>query len=668
MSAEKASALRVREKTRPRESQLAMFTTFAVVMLVAVLVIGVVLALSYRADANRRGLAEGRAEAVLMAQTAIGPLLDGRPLSQGLSSAEQSSMHHLVSTAIRSHHVLRLRIRDLSGTIVFSNDGSGLHQSANSGNRDELQRAASGLIVARLTRLNADNAHGPFGPAVVEVYLPLRAGSLDHQVGILEAYLPYTPIRLDVNAGLHSLYQNLAVGLGALYLILFAISYVVGRKLRRQVKISAYLAEHDVLTDLPNRMLFHRRAKAALQRDQLNGRKTTIAIIDLDRFKEINDTLGHYNGDLLLSALSQVITTFLNDPNALARMGGDEFGILLSNVDEPEIVLRELREAIEHEITIAGLPLTVEASIGYATAPDHGSDVDDLLQLADVAMYVAKAHHRGVVCYDASQNHYDASNLALMAELRQAIDSDQLVLHYQPKTRIDDGRIVAVEALVRWQHPTQGLLYPDRFIPLAEQTDLIDRLTEWVIRNALGDLRRFGPDADELTLAVNISARNLGRTGFAERVVTALTDAGVAPIRLIVEVTETALMTDPIRAAFVLQDLDGAGVRVSIDDFGVGQTSLGYLSALPIYELKIDRSFITDMMHNRSHAAIVQSIVELGHNLGFLVVGEGVETDDVLTNLAATGCDVAQGYLFARPMPKERLTTWLSDHKMVRTG
>ncbi len=643
-----------------------MFTTFAVVMLVAVLIIGLVLALSYRSEIDRRGLAEGRTEAVLLSQTAIGPLLNGRALSQGLDPAEQASMHRLVSNAIRSDHVLRLRLRDLAGMVVFSNDGSGLNQPATNDNRDELQRAASGEVVARLTRLNADNAHGPFGPAVVEVYLPVTAGATPHQVGILEVYLPYDAIQAEVSAGLHTLYRNLALSLGALYVILFAISYLVGTKLRRQVKFSNYLAEHDGLTGLPNRTLFHRRAAAALERDQRVAHSTTIALIDLDRFKEINDTLGHFNGDLLLVELSRVIASCLDDPSTLARMGGDEFGVVLSDVDEPEIVLRELRARIEQEIVVAGLALTVEASIGFATSPDEGSDVDDLLQLADVAMYVAKAKHLGVVRYDATQNHYDARNLVLMAELRQAIDRDELVLHYQPKTRIEDGRVVAVEALVRWQHPSHGLLYPDRFIPLAEQTDLIDRLTQWVVQHALEDLSRFGPDTEELTVAVNVSARNLGRAGFADRVVTALDVAGVPAQRLIVEVTETALMTDPIRAAFALQDLHRAGVRVSIDDFGVGQTSLGYLSALPIYELKIDRSFITDMMDDRSHAAIVRTIIELGHNLGFLVVGEGVETDDVLTSLKSAGCDVVQGFLFARPMPLDHLTTWLSDHKLVR--
>ena len=647
--------------TTSRDSPIRLFMSFVVVMLVAVLLLGLVLARSDQSEANRRGLAQGRSEAVIMAQTAIGPLLDGRSLRQGLSAAENADMKRLVHVAFSSHHVLRLRLRDLSGAIVFSNDGTGLHQAANSDNRDEIRSAASGVVVARVTRLNADNAHGPLGPPSVEVYLPLVAGTSDHRVGILEIYLPYAPISHDVNAGLVSLYWNLALGLGALYVLLFIISYIVSGRLRRQVKINAHLAEHDALTDLPNRMLFHRHVERALERDARRGATTMIAIVDLDRFKEINDTLGHHNGDRLLRKLSENMKAFLKKPTALARLGGDEFGVLLSGVEKPENVLRQLRSAIEGEIVIGDLPLSLEASIGFALSPDHARDADELLQLADVAMYSAKTTHAGVVRYDPSQNHYEAGNLTLIAELRQAIDSGQLLLHYQPKYRLNSGHVDAVEALVRWQHPTRGLLQPDTFIPLAEQTDLIDKLTEWVVQRALEDLNRFASDDRLLAVAVNVSARNLGRSGFAARVFTLLDQAGVAPDRLFVEITETVLMTDAVRAASVLRELDDGGVRISIDDFGTGQTSLGYLATLPIHELKIDRSFITDMRAVTSHAAIVHSIIELGRNLGFVVVGEGVETQDVLDDLASSGWDGAQGYFIARPMPASNVAAWLAQ-------
>lgn len=648
-------------------STVRLFVVFAVITLIPVILLGVVLAASYRSEANRRGIGEGRSEAALMAETAIQPLLNGAPLSGGLTSSEAAAMHRLVTASIGARDVLRLRLRDLEGRVVFSDDNSGMHQRP----EGEAMEAARGADIARITRLNADAVDsGRVGPVSVEVYLPLQAGTPPHRVGVLEVYLPYAPISADVRAGLTILYRNLAIGLASLYLVLFGIAVVVGRRLRRHARINAHLAEYDALTHLPNRSLFHRRVAAALQLGAERGQSTTVAIIDLDRFKEVNDTLGHYNGDRLLTALSDRMASHLRGLDALARLGGDEFGILLANVAEPEAILGRLREVIEHEVNIGGLPVAVEASIGYVVAPEHGDDVDELLQRADVAMYVAKGNHVGVVRYDPSQNHYDAANLSLVSELRQAIDSDQLVLHYQPKVRVDTGRIASFEALVRWEHPTQGLLYPDRFIPLAEQTGLIDRLTEWVVGQALADLRSYTNRADGLTVAVNISARNLGHADFADKIVGALERAQVAPDRLYVEVTETALMTDPEGAASVLETLNRVGVRVSIDDFGTGQTSLSYLSTLPIHELKIDRSFIADMTENASHAAIVRSIVELGHNLGFQIVGEGVETAGILSSLAATGCELVQGYLFARPMPLARLKGWIAtyDPQAVRSG
>ena len=656
----------MRQKADGRaDSTARWFVAFAVITLIPVLLLGLVLAANYRSQADRRGLAEGRSEALLMAQTAIEPLLNGQPLSEGLTTTESAQMRQLVATAVQTGDVRRLRLRDLEGRVVFSDDGSGFRQRP----EDEALDAAHGSMVARLTRLNSDSVDtGRRGPESVEVYLPLHAGSPPHRVGVLEVYLPYAPISADVDAGLAILYRNLAIGLGVLYLILFGISAFVGRRLRKEALANAYLAEHDSLTNLPNRTLFHRRVAAALERASMTGGSTTVAIIDLDRFKEVNDTLGHQNGDRLLTALSDRLAAHLRGMDALARLGGDEFGILLTNVAEPREILIRLREVIEHEVNISGLPLTVEASIGYVVAPDHGNQVDQLLQLADVAMYVAKRQHAGVVGYDPTQNHYDSANLSLVADLRQAIDTDQLTLHYQPKVRITDQRITAVEALLRWKHPTLGMLPPDRFIPLAEQTGLIDKLTTWVVARALADIRTLDGRHEHLTMAVNVSARNLGHADFAHQIEDALTAAGVDSNRLYLEVTETALMTDPAAAAEVLGHLDRLGVRISIDDFGTGQTSLGYLSTLPIDELKVDRSFIADMDGNHANAAIVRSIVELGHNLGFQVVGEGVESAEILACLAETGCDLVQGYLYARPMPVTQLVEWIERRDSAQAG
>ena len=640
-----------------RRSTLRMVGTYAAISLVPVLLLGLVLGWSYRAEARQRGVAEGSSEALLVARTAVQPRLNGRPLSQGLTPDEKASMQALVRTAVREHNILRLRLRDLAGNLVYADSGS----SRDSEPEHDALEAAHGEVVADLTRLNSDPGDiGKVGPESVEVYLPLNAGEPARRVGVLEIYLPYAPINADVTAGLHSLYRDLVLGLAGLYVALFVISFSVSRRLRQQLRVNTYLAEHDALTDLPNRTLFLRRAGEAVAAAQRGGSPMAIAIVDLDRFKEVNDSLGHHNGDHLLTELAHRLAGYMRPKDTVARLGGDEFGIILRDVADPAEVLWRIRAVIEFEVSVSGLPLSVDSSIGYVVAPADGTDVDELLQGADVAMYVAKEQHTGVVRYRPDQNHYDAANLALIGELRQAIEMDQLVLHYQPKASLATGEIDALEALVRWRHPALGLLYPDRFVPLVEQTDLIDKLTEWVVQRALRDLGALGPAAAHLTVAVNVSARNLGRPGFAELVMQELDASGIGADRLVVEITETALLTDPEAAAAVLRQLDALGVEVSIDDFGSGHTSLGYLSELPVHELKIDRSFICDMLVNPAHGAIVRSIVDLGHNLDLRVVGEGVETQETWDILRESGCDSAQGYLLARPMAVEQLGQWLA--------
>jgi diguanylate cyclase len=646
---------------------MRLFALYAAITLVPVLVLGIVLASSFRHEADRRGLAEGRSEAQLVAQTAVEPLLTGHPLSDGVNATERIGLKRLVERAVGEGDVLRLRVRDLAGEVVFSDDGSGLASRPDDGEKgdrddddDDALDAAGGQVVAHLTHLNSDsNDTGRLGPKSVEVYLPLKAGEPSRRVGVLEIYLPYAPISRDVTAGLHGLYVDLAVGLALLYLALFAITASVSRGLRREASFNAFLAEHDTLTELPNRTLFLRRATTAVSAAARSREPVAIGIVDLDRFKDVNDTLGHHNGDRLLTELARRLAAHMRPGDTVARLGGDEFGLVVRNVADADSALERLREVIDREVELSGLPLSVQASVGYAIAPEDGTDVDELLQRADVAMYVAKAQHAGVTRYDAAHDHYDAASLSRVSQLRRAIDEGQLVLHYQPQSTLVDKSVRAVEALVRWQHPTDGLLYPGSFLPLAEQTDVIDKLTRWVLRTALAEIRELDVAGQDLCVAVNVSARSIGRKSFADEVMLTLDELEMPPGRLIIEVTETALLADPERAAAVLARLADAGVKISLDDFGQGQTSLGYLSALPLHELKIDRSFIADMLDNAAHAAIVRSIIDLGHNLSLRVVGEGIETDQVLAQLNESGCDVAQGFLLARPMPLSDVAAWL---------
>jgi diguanylate cyclase len=646
--------------SEPR-SAVRLFAVYAAVSAVAVLVLGLTLAASYRAEAGRRGLGEGQAQAEIVATAAIQPLLDGGDLRAGLDAQTKQKLSEIVRG---SDGINRLRIRDLDGRVIFTSDGSGLGEEP----EEEALEAADGEVEAELTRLNSDaNDTGPVGEQVVEVYRPLNAGPKGTQVGVLEIYLPYEPIRADIAQGLDDLYLHLLIGLGALYVILAGLSLATTRRLRQHAQTNAYLAEYDQLTGLPNRRMFHLRIADLTESGRAFG---AVALIDLDRFKDVNDSLGHHNGDQLLIRLGQRLLEAVRPGDTVARLGGDEFGVILNRVvseDEATVALHRLRAALGQPLDIAGLPLTPEASIGFALSPDDGADPEELMQHADVAMYLAKVGHIGVVRYDPAQDDYDSDRLGLVAELRRALSSDELVLHYQPKETLSDGSVTAVEALIRWNHPRHGLLFPDAFLPVAEQTGLIDALTDWVVDAALHQLAAWAEDGIHLSVAVNVSARNLSHAGFAERVQAALALSPVPNGSLIVEITETALLTDVERATENLVRLAASGVPVSIDDFGRGQTSLGYLSRLPLHELKIDRSFVTDLLVDSAHLAIVRSVVELSHNLGLVVVAEGVEDEATLARLRELKCDVAQGYVLARPMPAPEVAGWLAARRARTT-
>ena len=641
-------------------SATRLFLVYAAVSAVPVLLLGLVLAAAYHSEADRRGLDEGRGQAAVIAATAIEPLLAGADLSRGLDAATRDRLAAVADRAVVSGAVTRLRIRDLSGHVVYSQDGSGLTATPEA----EAIAAAHGKVSATITRLNSDaNDTGPKGAQVVEVYRPLRAGPANAMVGVLEVYLPYDPIRQDIASGLDTLYRALAIGLVALYLVLAWLSLATTRRLRQHARSNAYLADHDQLTGLPNRRQFLLRVGELAAGPP--GSCGAVAVLDLDRFKEVNDSLGHDNGDALLVRLGERLTATVRPGDTVARLGGDEFGVVLARVSsegEAVAALDRLRNAVGQPVQVGGLPLAPEASVGYALLPADGATADVLLQRADIAMYVAKAGHAGVVRYDPAQDHFDADRLAVVGELRRALAEGERVLHYQPKLRLHDGTVTAVEALVRWNHPRHGLLYPDAFLPLAEQTGLIDPLTDWVVAAALRQMNAWGPAAN-LSVAVNVSARNLSQVSFADRVLAAVVESGLGAGRLVLEITETALFTDLERATSTLHRLSDAGIPISLDDFGQGQTSLGYLSRLPLHELKVDRSFVTDMTRAPTSAAIVRSLVELAHNLGFVVVAEGVEEAETLTALQEMGCDMAQGYLMARPMPAGDVPGWMAAHQ-----
>lgn len=453
-----------------------------------------------------------------------------------------------------------------------------------------------------------------------------------------------------------------AFGAGMLMLLVFGLIMVAYRRSAdRQAAEVEHQALHDLLTGLPNRALFRDRGELALAmaaRKQVCG---AVMLLDLDRFKEVNDTLGHNSGDVLLQQVAARLKATLRDSDTVARLGGDEFTVLLPEVPDSRsamVVASKVAEALQRSFIVSGVTLDLEVSIGVAVFPDHGSDIDSLVSRADVAMFVSKRDHVECTLYIPELDINTPRALSLLGELRRALDRGDLILHYQPKADLATAQVVGVEALVRWQHPTLGLIPPADFVPLAERTGLIYPLTEFVLGEALRQCRRWMDSGLQLPVAVNISARNLLDVDFP-RLVESLLDKWRVPAPMLqLEITENSLVGDPERARACLQRLAELRVSLSIDDFGTGYSSLAYLKDLPVQELKIDRSFVMDMHDHAANHVIVNSIVSLAQNLGLRVVAEGVENQEAWSELSRLGCDFAQGYLLARPMAGKDIAAW----------
>jgi diguanylate cyclase (GGDEF)-like protein len=417
-------------------------------------------------------------------------------------------------------------------------------------------------------------------------------------------------------------------------------------------------AHHDALTGLPNRLLFARRIDQALAECAGTGAGVALLLVDLDRFKEINDTFGHQCGDELLVQVGARLSDVVSGRDSVARLGGDEFGVLLpevQSVDGAVETATTLRAALTAPFPVDGVHLDVEASVGVVVSGQHGQDSVTLLQRAEIAMYVAKDQSRGMFVYDPAADQHSPAKLAVLGDLRRALDRSELVLHYQPKVSISTGDVVGVEALVRWHRPQHGLVMPQAFMPFAEHTGLIGPLTRYILNKALSQARVWCEQGRPLTVAVNLSARSLLDEHLPDQVAELLAVHHVAPELLVFEVTETAVITEPLRAQQLLKRLSALGIRISIDDFGAGYTSLGQLKTLPVSELKIDRSFVTTMTEDSRNALIVQSVIDLGHNLGLSIVAEGVEDEQTFAALTALDCDIAQGYYIARPQTAQAL-------------
>jgi diguanylate cyclase (GGDEF)-like protein/PAS domain S-box-containing protein len=437
---------------------------------------------------------------------------------------------------------------------------------------------------------------------------------------------------------------------------LSAIAHVLATAIdrRRAEEVTRHQALHDPLTGLANRALLHDRLAQALRAGRRDGQEVALLLMDLDRFKEINDALGHHVGDAVLRVIGTRLRTAIREADTVARLGGDEFAVVLPNVNGLSGAMtaaEKLRGRVARLIELTALPLHVDGSVGIALAPQHGNDPIGLLRRADVAMYQAKHLGLGVAAYSPEDEPNRPERLTFTTALRTAVDDDELLLHYQPKFDLRTGQVTAVEALVRWQHPTEGLLLPGRFVPLAEQTGLIRPLTQRVLAMAVGQAQAWREAGRPLPVAVNLSARMLHDPDLLRFVDNQLSRAQLPAHLLELEVTESAIMASPAAALTVVHELRRIGVQLAVDDFGTGYSSLSYLRRLPVQCLKIDQSFVQEIDGNEADVTIVRAVIDLGHNLGLRVIGEGIETVEACRLLEELGCDEGQGFYLGRPVP-----------------
>jgi diguanylate cyclase (GGDEF)-like protein len=492
-------------------------------------------------------------------------------------------------------------------------------------------------------------------------------------VGLIEHRL--SPLPTDIEM---TFLRRLAFGLGLVGLRIAITTHVGKAILWRERESRRALAQtqdslrhqalHDALTGLPNRILFGDRLEQCILASHRDRTSASLLLLDLDGFKEVNDTLGHAHGDTLLCEVAERLRTTLRESDTVARLGGDEFALLLPNTDGRGAMhtAGKVRRVLQQPFALDTQILELDASIGVVVTPEHGADPDALLRHADIAMYAAKRNRCGAALYSADQDQYTAERLRLVGDLREAIAAGSLDVYFQPQLDPWSGEITGVEALLRWQHPVHGFVPPDQFVHLAEQHGLIEKLTLFVLNAALAQSRRWRDRGLNLAVSVNLSPHSLRDARLVRTIGALLKRHRLPPESLVLEITENAVMANPGKALAILSTLHDAGILLSIDDFGTGYSSLGYLRRLPLHELKIDRSFVTDLCRNDDDRFIVRTVIDLGHNLGLRVVAEGVEDRETLDLVASLGCTLVQGYHIGRPMPARELESFLKSRQPER--
>ena len=577
-----------------------------------------------------------------------------------ISIERRSELDRFFDARVLDDMTLASAIAAPDGRIVFSTDRRDGGAVVASG--EMLGSALAGTVASELVTTDVEGSP----TKVLRAYAPFELA--DGSSGVLLVDKDYGPIAAAARQAAITVAAVLELVLLSLWFCLFPIMRRVTRRMNRQLDTIAHQALHDDLTGLANRTQFGKRLDEALATDE--NRMLAVLFIDLERFKEVNDALGHDCGNELLTVVASRLGEVVAPTELVARLGGDEFGVISEQADEDSAfaLAERLRTAIALPCEIAGLSLEVQGSIGIALAPDHGETRGELLRRADIAMYAAKRLGAPQL-FSPGLDDESPLRLAMTGELRRAIEVGELVVQYQPQVDLREGVVRGAEALVRWRHPTRGFLGPEDFLAAAEQSGLMRNLTRRVLEESLRQLKAWRSTGVELDLAVNVSARDLADARFPDELARAIDDHGIDPMWLELEVTESVLLSDRVRTSSMLGRLVDQGVRIAIDDFGVGYSSLGQLKNLRANVLKIDRSFVTSMEVDRRDEAIVSSTIELAHRLGLQVVAEGIETPAHLARLRAAGCDFGQGHLLGRPLPGDQLvptahavsTTWVPD-------
>jgi diguanylate cyclase (GGDEF)-like protein len=636
----------------------------ALISLVPIVALGFILARVLQAQIVSRALSDADQSAQLIARIGIQPRLTPHDLRYGLNAAGVRSLDNQLRARSVTQDLARIKIWNTKDQVVYSDDHSLIGRTLTPS--DDLSNALAGRpddaeVVTPSPHTETASEVG-LGQ-LVEIYVPLRFAPSGPPAGAFEIYLSYHPIAVALTRNKRMIALLIAIGLGLLWSILYRIVARASRRLRQQADENDRLARYDQLTGLPNRTLFIEGIENAVRRGKHWPGAFAVLLIDLDRFTEINNTLGTHNGDLVLCEIARRLRGNVQDDALVARLAGDGYAVLVhgaQGVPDALSTAAVIQAGFEPTIVLDDVEVSVEASIGIAVMGEHADAPNILLQRADTALAHARSHHSAIEVYSPEFDQFDAPRLTLLSEVRGALGRGEFLLEYQPQIELQSGRITGVEALVRWHHPEHGVLAPPRFIPLIEQTALIGPLTLALIDRAVGQLVTWRKLGIDVQMSVNLSARNLVDAELPQQVADILGRHRVAPDRLVVEVTESAAMDDPHRAVAVLAALRATGVGVSVDDFGTGNASIEYLAKLPATEIKIDRSFITDILDEPRAEAIVRSTIDLARNLGLTVVAEGIETEMVLNHVTALGCDTGQGYFISRPQPAERLTSMLS--------